>query len=144
MPDRVPLLALLDGSADQLDRRRWSIATRRPAAPLPPARSTSPARQLALPLEARVEALPRKWGHGVDYPSLARIARECGPPYVRAEVRRRYVRETGRPITLPTIGRFLVEVMGLPKVAPGEHAGGLDGMSRRRRKVESLGSGGRP
>jgi hypothetical protein len=122
------LQATLDRSVDALDRRRGVVAARRPAVPVP-SKPPTPARPLAPSPPAR-RATPRPRSH--DRETLRRVALVCGSPFIRAEIRRAYIAETGLPITLEAVRRFLVDELGLPRVGPGEHAGGRGWIEARR------------
>jgi hypothetical protein len=94
----------------------------------PPSPSRKPKRRSSVPRKPK----PRTRRRAKSYQVLAKAASEAGPPFIRAEIRRCYELLSGRAISLQAVTRFLVEELGLPKVRPGEHAGGRDGIENRR------------
>jgi hypothetical protein len=125
------LQAFLDRSADALAARRSRAAPKHPANPLPSelvalAGQFAPGRPDGKTPGPKLRAKRERKRHKVCRETLRRVALACGPPYIRAEIHRAYAAETGWTVSLSTIADFLVGEMGLPKVKPGNHAGGRE------------------
>jgi hypothetical protein len=115
----------LDRSAEATRRRLGVLVEDPPPPPAPRAKRKRAGR----PPSA---STPRR---RADDELLARLCRETAPHHCRAEIRRRYMAATGRPISVFRVSRFAIGVMGLPRNRPGEHAGGVGRALARRPRI---------